>query len=338
VANDIFVHNSTLALEASKAFMRFWDSHGNNNYAVLWLESESALDKVRAQYMGCDLSRFVVQEVETAEEGFKTIKLALEKAKEKDLHVFIVWDTIAAVLTEAEKATGEINTKGMGEKARLVRMLLKDVCTLLGQTDSTLFFVNQMYKNFNPYGEKDEVPGGGGIKFHASIRCLMKKVGPPIEGILSSGSKITRGIEVDLYTKKNKLTLPYQTCKLVVYGESGIDTVETLVKFLVLHKFITVKGSWKYIEFKDEEYGFQNADRLKEIFEIKCPELKIYMNYLCYNFMSSVSPLLKVKLLGKLWEYELQLYGEKKTKVTDNEFLLATLLGRELLEEQDRII
>lgn len=338
VANDIFVHNSTLALEGSKAFTKYWSSRNDDNYVVLWLESESALDKVRAQYMGCDLSRFVVQEVETAEDGFKTIKHALEKAKENGLKVLIVWDTIAAVLTDSEKATGEWNTKGMGEKARLIRLLLKDVNKLLGQTDSTLIFVNQMYKTFALYGEKDEVPGGGGIKFHASIRALMKRVGPPLEVVLPDGNKMTKGIEVDLYTKKNKLTLPYQTCKLVIYGESGIDTVETLVKFLTLHKYIETRGGWKYIEFNDKEYKFQNPDQLREIIEVTCPELKIYMNYLCYGFMSSVSPLLKVKLLGKLWDFELQLYGEKKTKISDEEFTLATLLGREILEEQDRII
>ena len=345
--SGVFVHNcfgwessgkSTIVLEASKAFTKYWSSRNDDNYVVLWLESESALDKVRAQYMGCDLSRFVIQEADTAEDGFKTIKHALEKATENGLKVLIVWDTIAAVLTDSEKATGEWNTKGMGEKARLIRLLLKDVNKLLGKTDSTLIFVNQMYKTFALYGEKDEVPGGGGIKFHASIRALMKRVGPPIEVVLPDGNKMTKGIEVDLYTKKNKLTLPYQTCKLVIYGESGIDIVETLVKFLTLHKYIVTRGGWKYIEFKGEDYRFQNIDQLKEILEVKCPELKVYMNYLCYSFMSTVSPLLKVKLLGKLWDFELQLYGEKKTKITDEEFTLATLLGRELLEEQDRII
>jgi len=329
---------STITLEAAKAFIKYWVSMNNDNYVVLWLESESALDKVRAQYMGCDLSRFVVQEVETTEEGFKIIKAALEKAKDKNLHVFIAWDTIAAVLTDKEKTSGESNTGGMGEKARLIRSLLKDVSTLLGQTNSTLVFVNQMYKNFAPYGEKDEVPGGGGIKFHASIRCLMKRVGPPIEVILPNGNKITKGIEVELYTKKNKLTLPYQTCRMVINGESGLDKVETLARFLVMHKYIVVKGGWKYIEFGDNEYKFQNTEQLKEILEVKCPELKTYMNYLCYNLFASISPLLKVKLLGKLWEFEIQLYGERKTKITEEEFALATLLGRELLEEQDRIV
>lgn len=325
---------STLTLEASKAFTRYWKAIGSDDYVILWLESESALDKVRAQYIGCDLSRFVVVEVDTVDYGFDTIKMALEKAREKGIHVFISWDTIAAVLTKNEK-TGEF-AGGMGDKARLIRRLLKDVSTLLGQTNSTLFFVNQLYQNLSPYGEKDIVPGGGGIKFHASIRCLMKKNPKPIERYLENGQVVASGIEVDLYTKKNKLTLPYQTCKLVINNESGLDVVETLGRFLILNKFINVKGGWKYIEFGDEEYKFQNTDGLKEILEVKCPDLRTYMDYLCYHHFSTVSPLMKVKLLNNVWEYELKLYGEKKTKITDEEFSLATLLGRSVLEKQDK--
>lgn len=325
---------STLTLEASKAFTRYWSARGSDDYVILWLESESALDKVRAQYIGCDLSRFVVVEVDTVDYGFDTIKMALEKAKEKGIHVFISWDTIAAVLTKNEKASEFAG--GMGDKARLIRRLLKDVSTLLGQTNSTLFFVNQLYQNLSPYGEKDIVPGGGGIKFHASIRCLMKKQQKPIEIVLPNGQVVAKGIEVDLYTKKNKLTLPYQTCKLIINNESGLDVVETLGRFLILNKFITVKGGWKYIEFGDEEYKFQNTEGLREILEVKCPELRTYMDYLCYHHYSTVSPLMKVKLLSSVWDYELKLYGEKKTKITDEEFSLATLLGRSVLEKQDK--
>lgn len=325
---------STLTLEASKAFTRYWSAKGSDDYVILWLESESALDKVRAQYIGCDLSRFVVVEVDTVDYGFDTIKMALEKAKEKGIHVFISWDTIAAVLTKNEKASEFAG--GMGDKARLIRRLLKDVSTLLGQTNSTLFFVNQLYQNLSPYGEKDIVPGGGGIKFHASIRCLMKKQQKPIEIVLPNGQVVAKGIEVDLYTKKNKLTLPYQTCKLIINNESGLDVVETLGRFLILNKFISVKGGWKYIEFGDEEYKFQNTDGLREILEVKCPELRTYMDYLCYHHYSTVSPLMKVKLLSSIWDYEMKLYGEKKTKITDEEFSLATLLGRSVLEKQDK--
>lgn len=325
---------STLTLEASKAFTRYWKARGKDNYVILWMESESALDKVRAQYIGCDLSRFVVVEVDTVDYGFERIKLALDMAKEKGLHVFISWDTIAAVLTKNEKASEFAG--GMGEKARLIRRLLKDVSTMLGHTNSTLFFVNQLYQNLSPYGEKDIVPGGGGIKFHASIRCLMKKDPKPIEGILASGATLARGINVDLYTKKNKLTLPLQTCKLVINNESGLDVIETLSRFLTTNKYINIKGGWKYIDFGDTEYKFQNSDGLREILEVKNPDLRTYMDYLCYSHYASVSPLMKVKLLDNLWEYETLLYGEKKTKVSDEEFSLAALLGRSVLEEQDR--
>jgi recombination protein RecA len=325
---------STLTLEAAKAFIRYWNSIGQDNYVVLWIESESALDKVRAQYMGCDLSRFALEEAETVEAGFDIISKALVKAKNEGIHLFISWDTIAAVLTANEKS--EEYSGGMGEKARVIRRRLKDISTLLGHTSSTLVFVNQMYKNFDKFGEKDQVPGGGGIKFHASIRAQMTKHSAPIELVLADGSKLAKAIDVDVFTKKNKLTLPYRTCKLIINNESGLDIIETLSRFLVLHKHIDVRGGWKYIDFDTHEYKFQNIEQLKEILEVKSPELRTYMDYLCYLHYSKVSPLMKVKLLDSIWKYELKIYGSKKTKISDKEYSLASLLGRSLLEQQDR--
>lgn len=324
---------STSSLEASKAFTRYWASKGTDNYIVLWIESESALDKVRAEYIGCDLSRFAIVEADTVESGFGVIKQALEKALTKGLHLFVCWDTIAAVATENEKVSA--NSGGMGEKARIIRFLLRDISTLLGKTNSTLLFVNQMYKTFSQYAE-DQVPGGGGIKFHASIRYKMSKHAQPIEEVLPNGNKIIKAIDVDLFTKKNKLTLPNQTCKLIINVENGLDVTETVAKFLTLQKYIVVKGSWKFIEYMDEEIKYQNSDGLKEILAVKKPELKEYMDYLCYRHFASISPLMKVKLLDKIWTFESKLFGSKQTKITGEEYSLATLLGKSILEEQDK--
>lgn len=326
---------STMALESVKAFQKYWKSVGKD-CLTLWIESESALDKVRASYMGCDLSSVAIKEADSVETGFDAIKTFLEYVKELKIPGFIVWDTIAAVLTENER--NDSWAGGMGEKARMIRKLMKQMSLLLGSTNSTLFFCNQMYQAFPVPGQRhveDGVHGGGGIKFHASIRCHMKRVGVPIEQTLPSGQKITKGIEVQLKTKKNKLTLPHQVCSLVINGESGLDFLETLVKFLTLHKYIEIKGSWKYINFDDEQFRFQNTETLSEIISVKCPNLKVYMDYLCYKHYASISPLAKVKLLEKLWEHE-RILKMKPTTITDEEYSMASLISRDLTEEQDK--
>lgn len=322
---------TTFTLEFSKAFSRYWTAKGDDNYAVLWIESESALDKVRAKYMGCDLSRFLIKEAETVDDGFKIIKDTLERAIAKKMHLFIVWDTIAAVNTQAERD----DAGGMNLKARMIRKQLKDISTPLGTTNSTLIFVNQLYVNTSGYGEKYVVPGGKGIAFHASVRILMT-AGKAVEETLANGTKITRGIEAEFYTKKNKLTLPKQTVSVVINGESGLDRMETLMRFHILQKNVVLKGGWKYITFEGEEYRFQNASSFQNLIEYKVPKLKTYLEYLCYSYYASVSALSKVKLLEKLWEFETTLFGERKTKITEEEFELASLQGKVLIQEQDR--
>lgn len=322
---------STITLELSKAFTSYWTQKGDDNFAVLWIESESALDKVRAQYMGCDLSRFLIKEAETVDEGFKILKDTLERAAAKKMHLFIVWDTIAAVNTQAEKD----DEGGMNLKARMIRKQLKDISTALGVTNSTLIFVNQLYVNTSGYGEKYCVPGGKGIAFHSSIRIMMS-AGKTIEETLPNGNKVTRGIEAEIFTKKNKLTLPKQTIPIVINGESGLDRFETLMRFHITNKNIVVKSGWKYLTYKGEEYRFNNATQFRNLIENKVPELKTHLEYLCYAHYASISALSKVKLLEKLWWFENILYGERKTKVSEEEYELASLQGKLLMQEQDR--
>lgn len=89
---------STFGLEAAKAFTRYWDNKGDDNYAILWIETESALDKLRATWMGCPIDRFLIAEAETVEEGFDTIEMALEKSLKTGIKLFIVWDEIVSSL------------------------------------------------------------------------------------------------------------------------------------------------------------------------------------------------------------------------------------------------
>lgn len=327
---------STLAQEALKAFQRYWSQRGED-CLCLWIESESAFDKVRADYMDLDLTNVGIKEADSVEAGFAAIDSFLDYVSTHKIPGFVCWDTIAAVLTENEKADSWAG--GIGEKARMIRKLMKKVSLLLGATNSTLLFCNQMYSTFPTYGMKqkpeDESPGGGGIKFHSSIRCHMRRMGPPIEQILPNGQKITKGIEVELKTKKNKLALPHQKCFLTINGESGLDTLETLVKFLTFNKFIEIKGSWKYIEFNDDLIRFQNTEGLREIINVKNPILKVYMDYLCYKHYSSISALAKVRSLERLWEFERKL-GIETTTITDREYTMASLINRKFLEEQDR--
>lgn len=324
---------STFALESAKAFSNYWKSKNDDNYVVLWIETESALDKLRAGWMGCDLSRFLFSEAETVEEGFSIIENIHNNCLEKGVHLLVVWDTIAAAPTASEKKDEEEGTQwsgGLSEKARMIRYYLRRLSTPIGQSKSTLIFVNQLYKvvKGTPWGPTEETPGGGGLKFHSSVRINMSRK-DDLTRITSSGEKIVEGIVSEVYTIKNKLTLPKQRCLVTLYGERGFDSLETTVNYLKKNKLITQSGSWTMLNFNDEKISFQNVQQLREIL-VGNPDLENYMHFLVYQNFSTVSPLIKVKIIKKLWDYEIKFLGKKKTVLTDKEIEIANLLYKDL--------
>ena len=326
IANNIFVHNSTIATACSKAFTDYHKAKGSDKYAVLQIETESVFDKVRARYMGCDIDSYMVSEAETVEEGFDVMNKTLVSAQNHKMSLFINWDTIAAAPTANEKGGGE--GAGLTEKPRIIRRELRKLTNLLSSTNSTLILCNQIYHKIGSFIGGIESPGGEGIKFHSSIRIEVRKK-EDIDDVLANGNKVIIGIMSQIITVKNKLTLPKQTIKIYIHGEKGIDKVGTTVQFLIDNKYIT-KSTWKYIKFKDQEFKWQTDAQRDKILEAS-PILLDYFNYLCYKHQASTSPLLKVRLIKDLWVMEKNL-GLPKTDISESEKDLARLIYKKLQE------
>lgn len=353
LSSGIVVHNSqgksTLALEMTKAFSNYWESKKVNKYAILWLETESAFDKVRAKYMGCSVDHFLNCEVETLEDGESIIMATLEKAVSTGTKFMIVWDTIAAAPTRNELAAATDPKKqwagGQMEKPRVIRKVLRNITTMLGKTDSTLILVNQAIG-----GQEDAygIPGSPGpaIKFHASVRTYVH-ARTQIKEIQKDGTERTMGIISDLLHYKNKLILPKQRSLVSLLGETGYDKLDTTLRYLATNKLIELGGSWKTINypsgyFKDGKAAdmtsvkFQNNKKVQETIETEHPQLKEWMDYLVYKHFTNFSPLIKVKIIMKVWGYEIKFFGSKVTTLTDKEIELATMLHKDLnVEEKD---
>jgi len=357
---------STMALEATKAFSKYWISQGDNNYLILWIETESAMDKVRALFMGCDLTNFLFREAETVEVGFEIMDYYLRKCQENGFHLLIVWDTIAAAPTESEiaepvkkkakegeedKGTAQQYQGGLAEKARIIRYNLRKLTQPLAQTDSIMFIVNQLYhvpqqKKWQG-GETERSPGGEGFHFHASVRMKTTKK-EDLNKVAPDGQTYSEGILTEVFTHKNKLTLPKQKAIIILKGETGFDKFETLVRYLRTAKLIDMAASWATIKYpilaentktgkittEIQEIKFQNAKQLQDIAK-ETPGLEDYMDYLVYRSYSYISPLIKVKIIKKLWEYEERFLGKRETELTEKEKEVALILHK-FLQSEDR--
>lgn len=245
--------------------------------------------------------------------------------------------TIAAAPTAIEKEKG-VYGGGLADKARVIRHCLRTLVTDLGLTDSTLILTNQVYTVIGSYVNGVETPGGGGIKFHSSARLHLRKKGE-VTNILPSGGEAVKGIITEIFTVKNKLTLPKQKCLISINGERGFDKYETTVNHLSATKAIRVSGAWKYLSIpvkkevdgkivvEYEEKAFQSPEKLKIILD-KQPELYDYLDYLVYKYYTDYSPLIKVKIIDKIWKYEEHFFLERKTELTEEEIEIAKLLYR----------
>jgi RecA/RadA recombinase len=221
--------------------------------AVVWLESESAIDKARTRNLGIDLSKMVVWTPDTLEDGFRFIeKIIGNIASDKDLQgkpTLIVWDTISMARTEAER-DGDAFRDGIGAGPRAISSALKKYAQELTHHNVHLLLVNQSYTNINagPYGKQFETPGGKRIKFASTTRIHLKRAGWIGDKRTLGPQDEKTGILVRANTVKNKVALGQRRVELALYGKTGVSEVMTLA-----HAF--VEGNYKWPEGLEVKSG-----------------------------------------------------------------------------------
>jgi recombination protein RecA len=219
---------------------------------VVWLEAENALDKPRAARLGLDLETAVIFSPPTVEDGFCFIDHIVKQiSADADLRgcpILIVWDTIAASPTAAEKA-GTPFSGGMTEKPRIISSNLRRYVVEFFKYKLHLCLINQSITNIgkNMYGPQFVTPGGKAIKFYSSLRLKCHRSGyiGIARKLESTDQKL--GISVQVQAVKNKLALPFRPVDLHLYGETGYDDVMSMAELFMSAKIkecVDQKGAW----------------------------------------------------------------------------------------------
>lgn len=361
---------TTVALQMTMAFASFWKALKDDNYVVLWIESESTLDLARAQFMGCPVNKILIYETDIFEHGRDKIKSMLLRCKKKGLKLFIVWDTIAATSTLNEKEVADLieeedqeegkkkktNTGGLVEKPRLIRQMFRDITVDLGQTNSTFIVVNQMTTQIGKYMAPLDSSGGKGLRHHASIRMRIARVDDGKEEILPNGKRIVKSIICEIRYLKNKLT-GFTHIPTVIYinKDTGIDFTETRMFFLKENKIIpAAAGGWTTVKIplgyadktklKDgkpflpgfTDIKWNNTAAYEKLVSEKYPHLTDWYDYQIYLSYGAMSSLIKAKIIDKIWAYEDKFFGEMRTTLTPKEREVADIMFKELIAKQDK--
>jgi recombination protein RecA len=215
-----------------------------------FIDAEHALDPKYATALGIDVNKLLISQPDNGEQALEIAETLIKGGID-----VVVIDSVAALVPRAE-LEGEMGDPQMGLQARLMSQALRKLTAITKKSDTCLVFINQIRDKIGVmFGNPETTTGGRALKFYASVRVDVRRIGKPTE---TDGVKTANPIKIKIV--KNKLAAPF--CEVeteIVYGE-GISKERELVDLGVEHKLVEKAGTW--YSFGGERIG-QGIDSAK---------------------------------------------------------------------------
>ncbi len=199
-----------------------------------FIDAEHALDPEYARRLGVDLDNLLISQPESGEQALD-IAETLVRSGAVDL---IVVDSVAALVPSAE-ISGEMSDSQVGLQARLMAKAMRKLVGVLSKSQTCAIFINQVRMKIGQmYGSPETTPGGLALKFHASVRLDIRRIGS-----VKAGDQII-GNKVRVKVVKNKLAPPFREAEFeIIYGE-GISREAELLDLGLKTGILKRSGAW----------------------------------------------------------------------------------------------
>jgi recombination protein RecA len=219
-----------------------------------FIDAEHALDTAYAKKLGLNCDELLVAQPDTGEQALEITEM-LVRSGAIDI---IVIDSVAALVPRAE-IEGEMGDSHMGLQARLMSQALRKLAGTISKTLTAVIFINQIRMKIGVvFGNPETTPGGRALKFYASVRLDIRRIGAIKDGQETVGNR-TR-----VKVVKNKLASPFKEAEFdLMYGE-GISKTGDLIDVGVDAGIIEKSGSW--YSYNGERIG-QGRNNAKEFFK-----------------------------------------------------------------------
>jgi recombination protein RecA len=216
-----------------------------------YIDAEHALDPAWAKRLGVDLENLLVSQPGNAEEALRIAEM-LVKSNAVDL---VVIDSVAALVPKAE-VEGEIGDSHVGLQARLMSQALRILNPTIAKTNACVVFINQVRQKVGVFfGSPETTSGGLALKFYASVRMQVTRVGQVKKGDEAIGS------EVQVKVVKNKVAPPFRSARFELMYDSGISREGDVLGMALEDRVVEKKGNWLYYK----ELGLGNGtEKAKE--------------------------------------------------------------------------
>ncbi|MFP5419664.1 MAG: recombinase RecA [Gammaproteobacteria bacterium] len=224
-----------------------------------FIDAEHALDPSYARKLGVDVDNLLVSQPDTGEQALEIADM-LVRSGSVDV---VVIDSVAALTPKAE-IEGEMGDSHMGLQARLMSQALRKLTANIKRTNTLVIFINQIRMKIGVmFGSPETTTGGNALKFYASVRLDIRRI-----GAIKKGDEIV-GNETKVKVVKNKVSPPFKEAFFdILYGQ-GISREGEIIELGVAHKIVDKSGAWYAYNGDKIGQGKDNArEYLKEHPEI----------------------------------------------------------------------
>ncbi len=215
-----------------------------------FVDAEHALDPIYAQKLGVQIDDLLVSQPDTGEQALEITDM-LVRSGAVDL---VIIDSVAALTPKAE-IEGEMGDSHMGLQARLMSQALRKLTGNIKRSNTLVIFINQIRMKIGVmFGNPETTTGGNALKFYASVRLDIRRI-----GAIKKGDEVI-GNETRVKVVKNKVAPPFKEVIFdILYGE-GISREGEIINLGVQHELIEKTGAW--YSYNGERIG-QGRDNVR---------------------------------------------------------------------------
>jgi recombination protein RecA len=216
-----------------------------------FIDAEHALDPQYAQKLGVDISELLISQPDNGEQALEIADM-LVRSSSVDV---VVIDSVAALVPKAE-IEGEMGEPQMGLQARLMSQALRKLTANIKRSNTLVIFINQIRMKIGVmFGNPETTTGGNALKFYASVRIDIRRIGS-----IKKGDEVI-GSETRAKVVKNKVSPPFRQAEFdILYGE-GISREGEIIELGVQHRIVEKSGAW--YSYKGDRVG-QGKDNARE--------------------------------------------------------------------------
>jgi recombination protein RecA len=216
-----------------------------------FIDAEHALDPQYAQRLGVDTSELLLSQPDNGEQALEIADM-LVRSGSVDC---VVVDSVAALTPKAE-IEGEMGEPQMGLQARLMSQALRKLTANIKRSNTLVIFINQIRMKIGVmFGNPETTTGGNALKFYASVRMDIRRIGS-----IKKGEEVI-GNETRVKVVKNKVAPPFKAAEFDILYNEGISREGEIIELGVLHRIVEKSGAW--YAYNGEKIG-QGKDNTRE--------------------------------------------------------------------------